>query len=132
MNKPLKLKTTWSILGLILVFQVIYLSLTPRPPQIQSSIFPMDKVGHFLAYALLVFWYIQISHPKRYFFYFIGFSFMGVCLEFVQRSLGFRSFEYLDMLFNTLGAGISFLFFRKWGDQLLVTLEKIFLRDKND
>jgi glycopeptide antibiotics resistance protein len=81
------------------VAAIVWLSLTPSPPQIEFR--ESDKVGHVLAYGLLMFWFAAL-YAHRLFFAF-GFVAMGVGLEFVQGMLGYRTFDVLDMLANTLG-----------------------------
>jgi len=63
-----------------------------------------DKISHFLIYFLLCF-----------LFYWNGFSLVlslvfsicyGVFLEIVQFFLPFRTFSFLDILANSLGAGL--------------------------
>jgi VanZ family protein len=84
-----------------MVATVVWLSLTPAPPQIDFE--QGDKVGHFLAYGSLMFWFSQLYEKRTRLFYAIGFVAMGVALEFVQGGLGYRSYEVFDMYANALG-----------------------------
>ena len=81
---------------------IVWLSLTPAPPRVDFS--HGDKLGHFLGYGLLMFWFCQL-YPRRrtrvaYAALFIA---MGAGLEVVQGQLGFRTYEVIDMYADTLG-----------------------------
>jgi VanZ family protein len=78
---------------------IVWLSLTPSPPEIDIE--KGDKLGHFAAYGLLMFWFAQLYRVRV--FYAIGFIAMGVGLEFLQGHLGYRTSEVFDMYANTLG-----------------------------
>ena len=81
---------------------IVWLSLTPSPPQVDVEY--GDKLGHFGAYALLMFWFALLYQrwPTRA-RYMIGFIAMGVGLEFLQGRLGYRTLDVADMVANTLG-----------------------------
>ena len=51
-----------------------------------------------------MFWFCVLYRPVRVrAFYALGFVAMGITLEFVQRWLGYRTFEVADMVANTVG-----------------------------
>ena len=81
---------------------IVWLSLTPSPPQVDVAY--GDKLGHFGAYGLLMFWFalLYLSWPIRA-CYMIGFIALGVGLEFLQGMLGHRLFDVVDMLANGTG-----------------------------
>lgn len=81
---------------------IVWLSLTPSPPQIELE--HGDKLGHFAAYGLLMFWFAQlhVERPTRA-AYALAFVAMGVALEFLQGELGYRAAEVFDMYANALG-----------------------------
>jgi VanZ family protein len=81
---------------------IVWLSLTPSPLRVDVDY--GDKLGHFGAYGLLMFWFALLypSWPLRA-RYMIGFIVMGVVLEFVQGLLGHRVFDVVDMLANATG-----------------------------
>ena len=89
-------------LGWAWLAAIVWLSLTPSPPTVDFA--ESDKVGHFIAYGGLMFWFsmLYVKRAPRI-AYAAGFIAMGVGLEFVQRWLGYRSFELLDMAANTIG-----------------------------
>jgi VanZ family protein len=81
---------------------IVWLSLTPSPPEVDLP--HGDKLGHFLAYGLLMFWFAQLYQTTRSrLAYAAGFVAMGVGLELLQGHLGTRTSDVLDMSANTLG-----------------------------
>jgi VanZ family protein len=97
MNRRAGLAIGWAAVAV-----VIYLSLTPAPPQVGLD--GGDKLGHFLAYAALTYWFGQFYSYRTRAAYALGFVAMGIALEFAQGALGYRSLELADMAANTLGA----------------------------
>jgi len=81
---------------------IVLLSLTPSPPDLG---FPYgDKLGHLLAYGLLMFWFCFLyRYRTTQLAYGFGWVAMGVALEFAQGATGTRSFEIADMAANSLG-----------------------------
>jgi len=69
-----------------------------------------DKLSHALAYFALISWFTNLyaSFPQRIGFA-VGFIFLGVSLEFVQRWTGYRSFELADMAAGTVGVVIGWI-----------------------
>jgi hypothetical protein len=99
----------WLTLGIALVAVVIYLSLTAKPPMVVSFALN-DKIGHFLAYAVLMGWFGQVFPGRWHLVLFaIGFAVMGVSLEFLQGMGRHRQFEYADMAANTIGVVLGLL-----------------------
>jgi len=88
--------------GWLYAVAIIWLSLTPSPPQVDIE--SGDKLGHFLAYGLLMFWFglLYRSWNARI-AYAAGWIALGVGLEFAQRATGYRSFELADMAADALG-----------------------------
>jgi glycopeptide antibiotics resistance protein len=80
---------------------VVWLSLTPAPPKVDFE--QSDKVGHLLAYGVLMFWFAQLYTRRTRFFYGLGFVAMGIVLEYLQDALGHRTLDVADMAANTLG-----------------------------
>jgi VanZ family protein len=81
---------------------IVWLSLTPSPPTVEFE--ASDKLGHFGAYLLLMLWFCFLYRtlPSRA-IHGVVFAGMGIALEIVQGSLGYRSFEAADMAANGLG-----------------------------
>ena len=98
--RPLYLALGWAMIA-----AVVWLSLTPAPPEVDFA--QSDKVGHLLAYALLAFWFSQLYGGSGRLYVVIGFVVMGVALEFTQGALGYRTLDAADMIANALGALIG-------------------------
>jgi VanZ family protein len=92
-------------LGWAGVAGVVYLSLTPSPPQI--GVEGGDKIGHFLAYGVLAYWFAQFYSGRTRAIHALGLVALGVALEFVQRATGYRSFEVADMAADALGVAVG-------------------------
>jgi len=85
---------------------IVWLSLTPSPPEVDIA--QSDKLGHLVAYGLLMFWFSQLYIQKRArIAYAVGFIAMGVGLEFLQGALGYRTYEVFDMYANALGVALG-------------------------
>ena len=81
---------------------MIYLSLTTHP--IVLDAWEGVKIGHFIAYMWLMLWFAQIFPSARArIAWGIGFVLMGVALEYIQRTTGYRHFAYSDMVDNAYG-----------------------------
>lgn len=95
-------RSWWLAGGWAIVAAITWLSLTPSPPRIDVA--QGDKLGHFLGYGTLMFWFCQL-YPGRgmRIAHATGFAAMGVALEFAQGALGHRTFEPYDMAANALG-----------------------------
>ena len=97
------LRLTWLMLGWLWVAVIFFLSLVPSPPQPVN--FPgADKIGHALAYCLLMLWFCQIylrrvSRIRLA----VVLMIMGIAIEYLQRATGYRTFDYVDMLANAVG-----------------------------
>jgi len=100
------LRTAGLAIGWTMVAVIVWLSLTPSPPKVDFE--QSDKVGHFLAYGGLMFWFCQLYAKKETrALYAAGFAAMGVGLEFIQGWTGYRSFEFYDMLANGTGVALG-------------------------
>jgi VanZ family protein len=87
---------------------IVWLSVTTTPPQIPVE--QGDKFGHVLAYGSAMFWFCQLyARLGTRLAYAAGFVAMGIALEFVQRALGYRSFEVLDMVADAAGVAAGWL-----------------------
>lgn len=103
-----RLRWLWLAAGCAIVVAIAWLSVTPSPPEIEVD--EGDKLGHILAYAVLMFWFCQL-HAARHIrlAYAIAFLALGIGLEFVQGALGYRTFETWDMLADAAGIGGGWL-----------------------
>jgi VanZ family protein len=79
----------------------------PHPPE-PVSFNGVDKLEHLLAYAGLMLWFCQVYPEYRTRMrLFVALTVMGVGIEFLQGLGGYRYFEYVDMLANTLGVVVG-------------------------
>jgi VanZ family protein len=99
----LNYRRVWLTGGWLLVGLVIYLSLTPHPPE-PLPFRNADKLEHALAYGSLALWFCQIYLSTRsrmtIAVLLVG---LGIGLEFMQRWTGHRFFEIWDMAANGIG-----------------------------
>jgi VanZ family protein len=105
----LRLRALWLALGWGLAAAIVWVSLTPSPPQIDLE--QGDKLGHLASYGALMFWFCQLYAVRgTRLAYAMGFTLMGVALEFAQGEFGARTFEPADMLANALGVALGWAF----------------------
>jgi VanZ family protein len=96
-------KHIWLMIAWGLVLLVIYLSLTPHPPE-PVSFDNADKFEHALAYAALSFWFCHIYRSVNSRLVVIAALVgLGVGLELVQGWTGYRTFDVMDMLADGVG-----------------------------
>jgi VanZ family protein len=106
MTRLNRLRPLGIALGWTWAAAIVWLSLMPSPPTIDMT--QGDKLGHFLGYGVLMFWFCQLYRRWRTRLgYALGFVALGVSLEFAQRALGTRSYELYDMLANALGVALG-------------------------
>jgi len=118
-----RLKSIWLTIAWGLVVLVVYLSLTPHPPE-PVSFDNADKLEHVLAYAVLSFWFCHIyrSVGSRLIVIaaLVG---LGVGLEFLQGWTGYRMFDVMDMLADSAGVLFGWLMLFTPAAQLFVYIE---------
>lgn len=103
-NKPRTFRyfTAWSVVGWIGVFLVISLSLVPKAPEFLAAD-SGNHLGHFLAYMLIMSWFVQLHTERAWCSFAMGFMLLGFVLEVLQGLLGYRHFDLLDLAANCLG-----------------------------
>lgn len=102
------LRGLWIAAGCAMLAGIVWLSVMPTPPEIEMT--QGDKIGHLLAYAVLMFWFSQLHGARGVRLAFaVAFVALGIALEFVQGALGYRSFEAWDMVADTAGVGLGWL-----------------------
>ncbi len=121
--KKLLFKKIWLTLGYIAIAAIWYLSLMHNPPQIIESLPMEDKGSHFSGYFAISLWFFQLYEANYFKIVAPLFILMGIIIEFLQAYGGYRSFEYYDMLANSIGVIVALLFARFLSHQLLVKLE---------
>ncbi|HYE36449.1 hypothetical protein [Methylocaldum sp.] len=105
-HRPLRFSRLWQGIGWLMVAIVIWLSLTPEPPQPPTPLLAWDKAQHMLAYAALMYWFRQAFLPRWRWPVFL--VFLGVGLEFLQGLGGIRTFDPVDMAANSIGVCLGF------------------------
>lgn len=130
MNKPylLKFKNLYLTTGFLYIVLISYLSLIPEPVRV-VGFGHADKIGHFSAYLLMMFWFVQIYSTKDLLdFLAVAFILTGVFIEYLQLLTGFRSFEYADMLANAAGVFTGRLLADTRAATVLISFEKRFCK----
>lgn len=95
--------TFWQSAFWIIFICMLVLTLSPRLPQVASSIPHMDKLFHFIAFSGFSFVFsIAFNKVKITKVIFISIS-IGVGIEIAQHFIPNRGFSYLDMLADGLG-----------------------------
>ena len=102
---PLNFANLWLTMGWFLIALVVLLSLWPmRPREVNIDHGFVIKLGHLIAYLILILWFANIyPHRRHRLWASMGFMAMGVCLEFAQLMIPGRTFLYSDMISNTIG-----------------------------
>ena len=114
----------WLSIGWLMVFLLSYFSLISNPPEFNVEFEYFDKVRHFFAYFILMFWFSQLYKTfNARLFYVLFFIVMGVMLEILQGLGGVRYFEYYDMLANTLGIMFAWTITKGRLNSLLLSFE---------
>ena len=92
---------SFRIILVISVFIITILSI--QKVNIESSVYFVDKVLHFLcfSYLTLITWLSRILNKDLH-VYVIVLAY-GILIEIVQRFLPYRSFEYLDIFADFVG-----------------------------
>jgi len=103
-----KLRVFWLGIGWAWAAAIVWLSLTPSPPE--PGFEYGDKLGHFAAYALLMLWFgwLYQTQPARLGYVALWIA-LGIALEFAQGATGYRSLELGDMAANALGVAAGAL-----------------------
>jgi VanZ family protein len=128
----LQKRALWLTLGWCYVALIVYLSLTSHPPEVMTFEHG-DKVKHFCAYFLLLFWFGQLyTRAMTRVMYFLLFEAMGVTLEFLQAAGGTRVFEINDMLANTAGLALGLLVVALGAGSLLKKVERRYFSMEQD
>ena len=118
----------WLGIGGLLVLAVLVGSII-SVPQPLKAVMLQDKALHTLAYACLMGWFAQIyRHDLTRLVLAIGLTGMGIAIEFIQGTTGYRQFDVLDMVANTSGVVLAWaLAYTRVGD-VLTWVEKAFCK----
>jgi len=105
-SPELRYRPLWTALGWCIVAGILWLSLVQAPPQIDVD--DGDKLGHFIGYGTLMFWFCELYATRRLrLAYGAAWIAMGITVEYIQGQLGYRSYDWLDMVANTVGVLIG-------------------------
>ena len=124
----LRFHRIWLSLGIGLSVAIVWLSLTPRPIDLDLGA-NSDKLEHLTAYGSLMFWFCMV-YPvaRRQYLLAPGFCAMGVGIEFLQGMTSYRTFEWADMVANCAGVAVGWCIGRTPLVGLLASLEKLISR----
>ena len=122
----------WFALGFLVIFFVTFIMFAPPEwlfsSEIKEESIYIDKIIHTLVFVFLVLWFS--GQVKMTLSFFVIVSFYGCIVELVQYYLPYRSFEWLDLLFNQIGivTGIMIgkVLLKKWS----LNLEEMILKDR--
>ena len=139
MGSTLCFKKLWLAIGWSLVGFVIFLSLAspPSSSNLENTFLNfliklpyIDKVGHLIAYFILMGWFAQIYQtPRQRISYLVGFILLGILLEILQGLGGIRTADWTDELANSFGVLLAWQVTKKHFNEILFNLEHIFLRE---
>jgi len=126
----LRYARVWNALGIGFVLLVIYLSLTPEPPDLDIP--DASDIGHVVAYFWLMIWFAQIHRSaERRWLLAVAFGALGIVLELVQGMTGYRHFDYLDMARNFAGIAIGIALARSALQNTLYWFEGVLSRARS-
>ncbi len=97
----LRWHATWRAAGWALLVVVVAVSLLPLRQR--AGLAGLDKLEHFIGYALLMFWFAALHAPARRPWIALAFIVLGAALELAQGATGWRRAESLDLLADALG-----------------------------
>jgi hypothetical protein len=96
------IRKIWIAVGIAIIALLWYLSLMPSPPNINVP--EGDKYAHLIAYGGTMWWWAQLRGTwRKRLRLAASLALMGVVIEFVQGATGWRTFDVMDMLANSLG-----------------------------
>ncbi|TDJ30626.1 MAG: hypothetical protein E2O57_01050 [Gammaproteobacteria bacterium] len=116
----LQLRKLWLGLGYALLVAVAVLSLIPGP-----DVGGSDKFLHFTTYALLSGWFsLLVKYPRSLWLVFIGLTFFGVSMEYLQGMTSYRFQDINDAIANSLGAMVGIICHFSPLRRILVKIDK--------
>jgi VanZ family protein len=124
MGPQLRYRALWLTGGWLIVAAILWLSLIPAPPKLDID--EGDKLAHFVGYGLLMFWFCEVyAESLARFACGAAWTAMGVAIEFLQGALGYRSYEPVDMLANTVGVLLGFGVALAAGGKIFESVERL-------
>ena len=110
---------------IFIAYVLLVIALSLIPTAVGESELYSDKLAHLLAYGGMGFLaYMSVDSAKKRFYLFLLVISLGVVLEFIQSYIPGRSASFLDIVANTLGAGLGY--FLGW-IFLAIAIKKVLL-----
>lgn len=103
----LKYRKLWLTIGYGLIAVIVYFSLIASLPR--TGLAHGDKLGHFLAYGSLMWWFCLLYPKTRRWTLAAIFIAMGFALDVSQSFVSRHVFDMLDVLANTIGIAVGWL-----------------------
>ena len=106
---PLRYAPFWHAVSALLLLLVIAAAIAPAiwlwPDRVSIIRWfgDIDKWAHGLTFALLAVWFAGQYRPASYWRIAVGLIAYGALIEILQRLVGYRSAEWLDVLADTAG-----------------------------
>lgn len=94
----------WLRLGYLYLLLLLYLSLSPKVVEYTPPVPSFDKGAHLSIYSFAACYFLLLL-PERKWKILVVLTLYGITIELIQPYTG-RSFELLDILFNSLGIWI--------------------------
>jgi VanZ family protein len=102
------------LLGWLMIAVILLLSLWPSVPMPNLGISWTDKLGHFIAYFVLMGWFALLYRPSAHPVLALRVIALGIVIEILQWFSGYRYFELADIAANTLGVLAATVFCGFW------------------
>ena len=118
----LRWHAAWRAAGWVLLIAVVVASLLPLRQR--AGLAGLDKLEHFIGYALLMFWFAALHAPKRRPWIALAFVALGAALEFAQGVTGWRHADPFDLVANMLGVAGGWLAAQLSGVALFLYVER--------
>ena len=109
----LRWRARWIAAGWVLVFLIVVASLAPLGKR--GGLAGLDKLEHFLGYALLMFWFAALHAPPRRVWFAVAFVALGAVLELAQGATGWRRADSYDLLADALGVALGWFLAHRYG-----------------
>ena len=105
-------KKLWHIAGWGIVILILYLSIVPVPADL--GVEGGDKISHFAAYFVLMWWFAQVLPGSRYLSLALVCIGLGCALEILQCFIEGRFCEFADALANSAGVLTAWWLSKIW------------------
>ncbi len=122
---PLKYARLWLAGGLLLVVLIVVLSLAPDMPG--PSMSGADKLAHILMYLIAMFWFAGIYVRANWARVGLVLVLLGIIIELLQATSGWREGDWLDALMNLAGVGLGIALAWLWSDGWCSAVERRWL-----